>query len=137
MNAQGNKFTLGHNKFSTWTQAEYKSMLTGARPLEKVDSVHSDIIEAYDDIPESVDWRTSGFLPPVKDQGRMMDGTVILGWEIVQTMHEILTGQLENLSFQEVVDCCNTGGPMWVQTVLECIQKYPLELESDYPATGK
>ena len=38
-NAQGNNYTLGHNKFSDMPQAEYEKMLGGRRASEQEDDL--------------------------------------------------------------------------------------------------
>jgi hypothetical protein len=62
---QGKSYTLGHNKFSTWTDNEYKKILG-----LKVPENHT-ITEPYhlDDsnLLSSIDWRDMGAVNEVKD----------------------------------------------------------------------
>ena len=58
-------FTVGHNKFSTWTETEYKRLLSAQMPAQEGNVVILPEINA----PESMDWRTKKAVGPVKDQG--------------------------------------------------------------------
>ena len=52
-----NTFTLGHNKFSTWSQQEF-DVLNGSRnkaPKQPIDQMFSGVSNAA-----SVDWRDTG-----------------------------------------------------------------------------
>ena len=60
-------FTMGENKFSDWTQAEYKQLL-GYRKSDVHDEMHDYApVRSLGDIPASVDWRTKGAVQAVKD----------------------------------------------------------------------
>lgn len=60
---------MAHNKFSDYTESEFRSML-GRRPdiLAKQEDEKPSNSEAPD-WTTGVDWRTSGAVTPVKDQG--------------------------------------------------------------------
>ena len=64
--------SLGHNKFSTWTQDEFQAMLTlmpeGGRQPRPVASDWKPPAKDSN-APTSVDWRTGNCMTPVKDQG--------------------------------------------------------------------
>lgn len=63
-NAGNHSFTLGHNKFSTWTDEEYKGLLGLKVPKDhKVNPVELDTT----DLAGSVDWRDMGAVNEVKD----------------------------------------------------------------------
>jgi len=58
-----NTFTVGHNKFSTWTESEYKRLLG-----THITDVEADIVEFPEGpIPDAVDWRAKGAVNPVKN----------------------------------------------------------------------
>jgi C1A family cysteine protease len=63
----GSSYTLGHNKMSDWTQAEYKRLL-GYKALSY--PVERSAAPVNVTFPASVDWRTEGAVTPVKDQGQ-------------------------------------------------------------------
>lgn len=68
INAEQDSFKVGHNQFSTWTDAEYKKLL-GAKKL-KDSELPSTVVLNELEIPVSVDWRTSGAVNAVKNQGQ-------------------------------------------------------------------
>ena len=59
-----NTFTVGHNKFSTWTEAEL-AVMRGFRAAIRP----SDFFENKTPNTDSVDWNAAGCVTPVKDQG--------------------------------------------------------------------
>ena len=63
-----NTFSVAANKFADWTPAEYKRML-GYKSLNRGDRV-GQMIEGEVNLPASVDWRISGAVNGVKDQGQ-------------------------------------------------------------------
>ena len=58
-------FTVGHNKFSTWTDAEYRRLLGAKVPAQTGEVVELDVTG----IAESVDWTKLGAVNAMKDQG--------------------------------------------------------------------
>lgn len=64
-NASDSSFTLGLNKFSTWTDAEYMKLM-GYKATNIPREHIEDRTYTY---ATSVDWITAGAVTPVKDQG--------------------------------------------------------------------
>jgi opacity protein-like surface antigen len=64
-------FRLGLNRFADLTNEEYRSTYLGVRTKperkQKLSSRYQAAVN--EDLPESVDWRTKGAVPAVKDQG--------------------------------------------------------------------
>ena len=67
-NQMGRPYSVGHNKFSTWTDAEYKRLL-GYKPMAD-DKVTATASFPNATVAASIDWRTKGGVTPVKDQGQ-------------------------------------------------------------------
>merc|ERR1712178_480320 len=96
-------FQLGHNKFSTWTDAEYKQLL-GARVAEA-----DNVVELPETAADEVDWRTKGAVNPVKDQARCGSCWAFSAVCAVEGAHFLKTGELISLSEQQVVSCDKTS----------------------------
>ena len=133
VNAEEANFQLGHNKFSTWTDAEYKAIL-GARRAEP-----KNVVELPETNEDSVDWRTKGAVNPIKDQARCGSCWAFSATAAVEGAHFLKTGELLSLSEQQVVSCdhtsygCNGG---WQYSAFEYLEKTAQELEADYPYTS-
>jgi len=61
-------------------------------------------------IPASVDWRTSGAVNGVKDQGQCGSCWAFSSIAAIEGHHQIATGQLLSLSEQQLVDCSGSFG---------------------------
>jgi KDEL-tailed cysteine endopeptidase len=111
---QENTFTVGHNEFSTWTQAEYKQLLGYRGPQNFTDEEEFTVLED-ENLEASVDWRSKGAVNPVKNQGRCGSCWAFSAVSSVEGHHKIQTGKLLSLSEQQVVSCdkrshgCNGG----------------------------
>jgi hypothetical protein len=115
-NAGNHSYTLGHNKFSHLSVSEFRAFVRlGLDRLQlHADSLH----EAPKDtstLPASVDWRTSGAVTPVKDQGQCGSCWSFSTTGALEGAYKIKYGELISFSEQELVDCdgidhgCNGG----------------------------
>jgi len=98
-------FTVGHNQFSTWTDAEYKKLLgakvnTEAKDVEVLDTAN---------LTDSVDWRTKGAVNAVKNQGQCGSCWAFSATSAIEGHHFIATGNLLSFAEQEIVDCDTTS----------------------------
>lgn len=100
-----NTFTVGHNQFSTYTDAEYKKML-GYRGPQTLENTH----KSFNGTPVSngVDWRTKGAVNAVKNQGQCGSCWAFSAVAAIEGHSFIQHGSLPNLAEQEVVDCVST-----------------------------
>ncbi|TVU10457.1 hypothetical protein EJB05_43989, partial [Eragrostis curvula] len=90
--------------------------------------------------PASVDWRESGAVTPVKNQGRCGSCWAFSTVAVVEGIYQIRTGRLVSLSEQELVDCdtlddgCDGGisyrALQWITT------NGGITTEADYPYTA-
>jgi len=116
-----NTFTLGHNMYSTWTDAELE-VLRGYKAQAR-----PNCLACYEDetpTAGSVDWVTKGCVTPVKDQGSCGSCWTFSTTGSMEGAHCVATGKLVSLSESELVDCdtadgnagCN-GGDMYTAMV--------------------
>jgi len=104
-------FTLGMNKYGDMTSEEFGAMYNGynrtgvARPASK--SVYKVSGKAN---PESVDWRSEGYVTPVKDQGQCGSCWAFSAVAGLEGQHFKATGKLVSLSEQNLVDCSKKEG---------------------------
>jgi len=132
-----NTFTLRHNEFSTWTNAEL-NRIRGYRSTGAVNAI------TENDTPnaDSVDWNTAGCVTPVKNQGSCGSCWSFSTTGSMEGAHCAEGNTLVSLSEQELVDCdtadgnagCN-GGDM--ATAMKWTESNALCTEDDYKYTGK
>ena len=137
--SNGNTYTLGTNKFTDYTEEEYKALLGYKKsPLMLRDRQVKNL--PTDNLPETVDWRTKGALNPVKDQGHCGSCWAFSTIGVLEGRHQIQTGELLTLSEQQLVDCAGKynpinngcgGGEMFA--AFDYAKTDALELEADYP----
>jgi KDEL-tailed cysteine endopeptidase len=133
-NAQnGNTYTVGVNKFSDWTAAEYKSIL-GYKPQAAANKNY-EILDTTT-APASIDWRKNGAVNGVKDQGQCGSCWAFSTVASLEGAHFVKTGKLVDLSEQQLVDCSTEndgcdGGSM--DTAFDYTSKTPLTTEAKYP----
>ena len=103
-----NTFTVGHNQFSTWTDAEYKRLLGYRGPQEL--PADAEITHLDTTLSAPVDWRQKGAVNSVKNQGQCGSCWAFSAVSSIEGHHQISTGRLLSLSEQQVVDCDTTCG---------------------------
>ncbi len=97
---------------SDWTEAEYKAILT-AKVMDEADKVYQYFPESA--VSNGVDWRASGAVRAIKDQGQCGSCWAFSSVSAVESSHKIASGTLLSLSEQQLVDCstanygCNGG----------------------------
>lgn len=89
--------------------------------------------------PATKDWRTSGCVTPVKDQGSCGSCWTFATTETVETAYCQATGTLLTLSEQQLVDCCTAyngcnGGNY--PKAWDYVNENGQMTEGDYPYTG-
>jgi len=121
-NKSGSSWTMGITEFSDLTDAEFESIYVGGyKKLPSSGQGYSQSVasKSAKDLPESVDWRNNNAVTDVKNQGRCGSCWAFATTELVESYAAIATGNLPQLSTQQVTSCTpnplscgGTGGCM-------------------------
>lgn len=106
-------FRLGMNKYGDLRVDEVRSTMNGYMHSNTTKTVGSTFLKPNNvQVPDTVDWRTKGYVTPVKDQGQCGSCWAFstTGSLEGQTFHK--TGKLVSLSEQNLVDCSRKEGNM-------------------------
>lgn len=152
----------GVNKFSDWTQEEFRAYLS-LHPKPAKIGKGTPYVKTGVQVPASVDWRSEGYVTGVKNQGncgscwsfslvrfakkhlKMFQFNNMLTHFQTGSVEGALyksTGKLVSLSEQQLVDCtygtinfgCDGG---YLEETFPYIQETGLEAEATYPYTGR
>jgi len=134
--AQGLDRVHGVTKFSDWTRKEYEQMVGGFRG-EDGPSKAPVATPRVATAPAAVDWRTSGAVTPVKDQGKCGSCWAHSAIETLESARALAGFGLEPLSVQQLVSCddvdqgCDGG---WYYTAWEdYVATHGVASEAAYP----
>ncbi|CAN6213966.1 unnamed protein product [Urochloa humidicola] len=151
-------YELGETAFTDLTNREFSAMYTAA-PLpaydgdvaaEAVITTRAGPVDAGGGVPAyanlsaaapvSVDWRASGAVTPVKNQGRCGSCWAFSTVAVVESIYQIRTGKLVSLSEQELVDCdtldAGCDGGISYRALTWITSNGGITTEADYPYTG-
>lgn len=98
-----NTYTVGHNMFSTMTEHEMKKML-GEKDYMYRPQVNATVLST-EGLAASVDWRTTGAVNPVQNQGMCGSCWTFAAAAALESHHQIEGNALIKLSEQQFVDC--------------------------------
>ncbi|RDX87520.1 Senescence-specific cysteine protease SAG12, partial [Mucuna pruriens] len=117
-NAVGNKsYKLGINPFTDQTNDEFRASHTGFKWSHELRTSQTSFKyeNVTDDIPTAVDWRESGAVTPVKEQGKCDCCWAYSTVAAIEGIYKKASGNLLSFSVQQLVDCnaanngCNGG----------------------------
>lgn len=104
-------YTLAMNKYGDMTSEEFGAMFNG---YNKTGEIKQRLGQAYklsgSANPDSVDWRTQGYVTPVKDQGQCGSCWAFSAVASLEGQHFKASNQLVSLSEQNLVDCSKKQG---------------------------
>ncbi|XP_030462140.2 ervatamin-B-like [Syzygium oleosum] len=140
-NHAGNRtFKLDLNAFSDLTAKEFLAIHTGLslQPTRRNSPGTMSFPRAdVTDVPDSIDWVEKGAVNAIKNQGPCGCCWAFSTIAAVESITQIKTGNLPELSEQQLVDCnsgnygCNGG---WMDTAFEyIIQNGGITSEANYP----
>jgi len=137
-------YSLGMNVFGDLTFEEFKAAYLGAKLVKRNITAAATFLTPLNvkDLPDSVDWRTKGYVTGVKDQAQCGSCWAFSATGSLEGQYFRKTGTLESFSEQQLVDCSGDYGNMGcngglMDQAFEYIEKYGIERESDYPYTAQ
>jgi len=147
-NSGNNSWKMEHNQFSHFKPEEFAAMYLGHfHPIKSMilNSFHDRYFlnERGDRAPKSVDWRITGdVVGAVHDQGKCGECWAHATIEKVESLYALETGNLVNMSVQQLVSCDNTDGNAGCQGGLmdpafRYIAANGLYSEDTYPSTSQ
>jgi len=136
-------YTLGINEYADMANEEFVAMMNGYQMHEKKNGTVHFMPPSNYEAPDSVDWRTKGYVTEVKNQERCGSCWAFSTTGSLEGQHFKSTGKLVSLSEQNLVDCSKAEGNKGCQGGLmdngfEYIKKNGgIDTEASYPYTGK
>jgi len=108
-NAEKHSYTLAMNQFGDLTATEFKFLFLGYRQGNSTKGSTflspSNVV-----LPDTVDWRTKGYVTPVKNQKQCGSCWAFSTTGSLEGQHFKKTGNLVSLSEQNLVDCSTAYG---------------------------
>jgi len=114
LHAKGKKsYTLGVNEYADMEHSEFVKIMNGLKPRNpdmKTDSATYLSPSIPVSLPDQVDWRTKGYVTPVKNQGQCGSCWSFSTTGALEGQNFKKTGTLTSLSEQNLVDCSVAWG---------------------------
>ncbi|CAG9860146.1 unnamed protein product [Phyllotreta striolata] len=135
-------YYMGITKFSDITDEEFNAMFSKIPKTKngKINILQTSTTSAP--LPDSVDWKAAGVLPPVVDQGDCLAGYAFSSADAFSALLFIKHNESVQLSAQELIDCTREygnggcrGGEAFASFLY--VEEKGLRTASAYPFTGK
>jgi len=136
-------YTLGINEYADMSNEEFVAMMNGYQMQEKKNNTVQFLAPSNYETPDSVDWRTKGYVTDIKNQEQCGSCWAFSTTGSLEGQHFKSTGKLVSLSEQNLVDCSKAEGNKGCQGGLmdngfTYIKKNGgIDTEESYPYTGK
>ncbi|XP_041371816.1 procathepsin L-like [Gigantopelta aegis] len=105
-------YRLGVNEYTDLTNAEFNRMMNGYRMSETPSEAETFVATETNDLPTEVDWRTKGYVTPIKNQKQCGSCWAFSSTGSLEGQHFKKSGTLTSLSEQNLVDCSRKEGNM-------------------------
>jgi cathepsin L len=137
-------YTVEMNKFGDLTSDEFAAIYNGYNSSLRVQRTRNmHIVDESVAIPDSVDWRTQGYVTDIKDQGQCGSCWAFSSTGSLEGQHFKASGTLVSLSEQNLVDCsgkygnqgCNGG--LMDQAFTYIKENKGIDTETSYPYTAR
>lgn len=141
-NRRNGSYWLGLNQFADVAHEEFKASHLGLSiGLAGTNGTRAATTFRYEsavDLPWEVDWRNKGAVTPVKNQGDCGSCWAFTTVAAVEGINQIVTGKLESLSEQELMDCDSTfdhgcGGGLMDFAFAYIMGNQGIHTDEDYP----
>ncbi|KAK6130608.1 hypothetical protein DH2020_035654 [Rehmannia glutinosa] len=141
-NKVASNYWLGLNEFADLSHDEFKNMYLGLKGDDQLLPKRNDDqkfkYRDFENLPKSVDWRKKGAVTRVKNQGSCGSCWAFSTVAAVEGINQIVTGNLTELSEQELIDCDTTynngcNGGLMDYAFSYIVSNGGLHKEDDYP----
>ena len=114
---------LGLGPFTDLTLLEFNDLQTGINQAAVVAKEEDEVSLEVGNLPSSVNWVNQGAVNPPRQQGECGSCWAFAAVSAIESANQIFTGELLDLSEQELVDCDKSsygckGVPSALDTVL-------------------
>ncbi|XP_014875733.1 cathepsin L1-like [Poecilia latipinna] len=136
-------YRQGMNHFADMTKEEFRQIMHGYKPKAELQVGTLFKKSSFLNVPASVDWRTEGYVTPVKDQARCASCWAFSATGCLEGQLFRATRRLVSLSEQNLMDCsrylgnkgCNGG---WAKMAFQYVHENGgLDSEESYPYQAK